>query len=91
MHPAPHSSQINPDTNKGLWLQAHVTELRAEVDGILSGATKAEFAALLADLREATANCKKMRDEHAAFQDGVMTRLANLERQIEKLNQKEAS
>jgi anti-sigma factor RsiW len=86
----PRASEINRDTNGPLWVQAHITELRAEVDGILSGATKAEFAALLADLREAAANCKKMRDERAASQDGITSRLANLERQIEKLSQKDS-
>jgi hypothetical protein len=98
----PRASEINRDTNGPLWVQAHITELRAEVDGILTGAIKAEFQALLADLKvvraevlrlqgELDANSKKTIAEHAAFQDGVMTRLANLERQIEKLNQKEAS
>jgi hypothetical protein len=97
----PRASEINRDTNGPLWVQAHILELRAEVDSILNGAAKAEFAALLADLKvvradvlrmqtEVNADRAKMLAEHAAFEARITQRLVDIERQIEKLSQKDS-
>jgi hypothetical protein len=59
----PRASEINRDTNGPLWVQAHITELRAEVDSILNGAAKAEFAALLADLKVVRAEVFRIQTE----------------------------
>jgi hypothetical protein len=87
----PPASEINRNTNGPLWVHAHILEMRAELDGILNGSAKAEFQALLADLKvvraevlrlqgELDADSKKMIAEHAAFENRIATKLADIER-----------
>jgi hypothetical protein len=91
----PRASEINRNTNGPLWVQAHILELRADVDGILTGATEAALQALLADIQtvraevlraqeELAANSAKMLTDYAAFETRITQRLADLEQQIEK-------